>query len=76
MQFIAVMNGNMTHSSETRKPLRANFGRGGLKKIVEEEDARHVEAMHYAASAEIRVGRENLKTIKPGEKRQDRFAES
>ena len=43
-----------------------NFGRGGLKKIIEEEDARHVEAMHYAASAGIRVGREYLKTINPG----------
>jgi hypothetical protein len=41
-----------------------NFGRGGLKKIVEEEDAKHVEAMHYAASAGICVGRENLKLIK------------
>jgi hypothetical protein len=29
------------------------------------EDGRHVEAMHYAASAGISVGRENLKTIKP-----------
>jgi hypothetical protein len=45
--------------------LRVNFERGGLKKIVEMEDRRHVEAMHYAASAGISVGRENLKTIKP-----------
>jgi hypothetical protein len=30
------------------------------------EDGRHAEAMHYAASARISVGRENLKTIKPG----------
>ena len=63
---VVYLDGNMIHSSETRKPLRVNFGRGGLKKIIEEEDARHVEAMHYAASAGIRVGRENLKTIKPG----------
>jgi hypothetical protein len=35
-----------------------------MKKIVEEEDAKHVEAMHYAAMAGIRVGRENMKTIK------------
>jgi hypothetical protein len=45
-------------------PLRVNFGRGGLKKIMEEEDMRHVKAMHYAASAGIRVRRENLKTMK------------
>ena len=55
------LDGNMIHSSETRKPLRENFGRGGLKKIVKEEDSRHVKAMHYAR---IRVGRENLRTIK------------
>ena len=63
---VVYLDGNMIHSSETRKPLRPNFGRGGLKRIVEEEEARHVEAMHYAASAGIRVGRENLKTTKLG----------
>jgi hypothetical protein len=60
------LDDNMIHSSKTRKSLRANFGRGGLKKIVEIEDGRHVEAMHYVASIGISVGRENLKTIKPG----------
>jgi hypothetical protein len=60
------LDGNMIHSSETRKPLRVNFGRGGMKKIVEMEDGRHVEAIHYASSAGISVGRENLKTIKLG----------
>ena len=43
------LDGNMIHWSETRKPVRVNFGRGGLKKIIEEEDVRHAEAMHYAA---------------------------
>jgi hypothetical protein len=61
---IVFLDANMIHSSETRKPLRVNFGRGGMKKIIEMEDGRHVEAMHYAASAGISVGRENLKTIK------------
>jgi hypothetical protein len=56
----------MIHSSKIGKQLRVNFGRGGLKKIIEMEDRRYVEAMHYAASAEISVRRENLKTIKPG----------
>ena len=42
-----------------------NFGRGGLKKIVEEEDTRNVEAMQYSTSAGIRVGRENLKMVNP-----------
>jgi hypothetical protein len=36
---------------------------GGMKKIVEEEDAQHADAMHYAAIVGIRVGRENLKPI-------------
>ena len=52
----------MIHMSETKKPLGVNFGRGGLKKVMEEEDARHMEAMHYVTSAGIRVGGENIKT--------------
>ena len=62
---IVYLDGNMIHSSETRKPFRVNFGRGRLKRIVEEEDAKYVESMHYAASSGIRVGRENLKIIWP-----------
>jgi hypothetical protein len=53
----------MICSNETWKPLRVNFGKGGMKKIVEEEDVQHVDAMHYAATAGIRVERENLKPI-------------
>ena len=36
-----------------------------MKKIVKEEDARHVKAMHHVVSVEIRNGRENLKLVKP-----------
>jgi hypothetical protein len=43
-----------------------NFGRGGLKKVVDDEDARHVEAMHSASIAGICIRRENLKPIKFG----------
>jgi hypothetical protein len=46
---IVYLDGNMIHSSETRKPLWVNFRRDGLKKIVEMEDGRHLEAMHYTA---------------------------
>jgi ABC-type taurine transport system substrate-binding protein len=49
--------------NETRMPLRVNFGRGGMNKIVEEEDVQHVDAMHYVVIAGIRVGWENLKPI-------------
>ena len=30
------------------------FGKASLKKVVEEEDGRHVEAMHYTTSTKIR----------------------
>jgi hypothetical protein len=62
---ILYLDSNMIHTTETRKALRVNFGRGGLKKIVEEEVARHVEAMHSVASTRICVGKENLKSITP-----------
>jgi hypothetical protein len=62
---IVYLDDNMINSSETRKALRMNFGKGGLKKIVEKGGCKHVEAMHYATSAGICIGRENLRTIKP-----------
>jgi hypothetical protein len=57
---VVYLDGFMICLNETRKPLRVNFQRGGMKKIVEEEDAEHVDAMQYAATVGIRVGRENL----------------
>jgi hypothetical protein len=60
---VVYLDGFMICSNETRKPLRVNFGKSGMKNIVEEEDVQHVDAMHYAASAGIWVGRENLKPI-------------
>ena len=60
---VVYLDGYKICSNESRKPLRVNFGSGGMKKIVEEEDAKHVVAMHYAATAGIRVRRENLKLI-------------
>jgi hypothetical protein len=53
----------MICSNETWKTLRINFRRGGLKKLVEEEDARHVDAIHYVAIAGMRVRQENLKLV-------------
>ena len=73
---VIYLDGNMIHSSETRKPLRVNFERSGLKKIIEEEDARHVEAMHYAAerrsSPELGFG----DGLRVREERQDRLGGS
>ena len=44
------------HASDTQRLLDTNFGRGGMKRLMEEAAARHVEAVHYSASAGIRVG--------------------
>ena len=45
--------------------LDTNFRRGGMKRLMEEAAARHVEAIHYSASAGIRVGE---KAAKPDSK--------
>ena len=44
---VVYLDNNMIHLGETRKPLSVKFERGRLKKIIEGEDARHVEAIHY-----------------------------
>ena len=45
--------GNRIHSMDSRKPLRPNFRKGGMKKILEEEiSAKN----NYATTAGIRVG--------------------
>jgi hypothetical protein len=53
----------MICSNETWKPLRVNFGRGKMKKVVEEEDTRHVDAIHFVATTGIRVRWENKSLI-------------
>jgi hypothetical protein len=60
---VVYLDGYNICSNETQRPLRVNFGRGRMKKIVEEEEVKHVEAMHYVTTARIRVERENLKPI-------------
>ena len=67
-QNIVYMDGNLIYSSETRRPLRVNFGRGGMKKAMEDADATHVDAMHYAASARIRVGKDKNEATRTGTK--------
>ena len=46
--------------------MQVNFDRGGLRKFMDEADASHVEAILYATSAGIRIGKEKLGMIKPG----------
>ena len=43
------------HTSDTRRALNRNDGRGGMKRFMEEAAARHAETVHYSASAGIRV---------------------
>ena len=57
------MDGNLICSNETRRPLRVNFGRGGMKKAMEDADA-----MHYAASAGIRVDKDKNEAARTGTK--------
>ena len=67
-QNIVYIDDNMIHSTETRRPLRVNFGRGGMKKSKEDADATHVDAMHYTTSAGIRVGKDKNEAAKTGTK--------
>ena len=45
----------LIHSSVTRQPLKTNFGRGGMKKLLEEEELRHAQAIFHSTSAAIRL---------------------
>ena len=46
------------HMRDTRRMLDVNTRRGGMKRVMEEVVGRHVEAINYSASADIRVGEE------------------
>ena len=48
--------GCRVHARDTRRMLEVNPRRGGMKRLMEEAAARHVEAIHYSASAGIPVG--------------------
>ena len=48
------------HASDTRRALNRNDERGGMKRLMEEATARHVETVHYSASAGIWVGAARL----------------
>ena len=58
---VYLLNGRV-HASDTRRSLDTNFGRGGMKRLMEEAAARHVEAIHYSASAGICVGEKAART--------------
>ena len=52
---VYLWNGRV-HASDTRRAIEPNFGQGGMKRLVEEAATRHADAVHYSASAGIRVG--------------------
>ena len=56
---VVYLRNGQVHASETREALRWNTGRGGMKRLMEEAAARNDEAIHYLASASIRVGSNN-----------------
>ena len=52
------------HVTETRRALELNVGRGGMKRLMEEVAACHVETVHYSASAGIRFGSDGVRKTK------------
>ena len=52
---VYLWNGRV-HASDTRRAVDTNFGRGGMKWLMEEAKARHADTVHYSALARIRVG--------------------
>ena len=51
---VYLWNGRV-HASETRRALDLNVRRGGMKRLMEEAAARHVETIHYSVTAGIWV---------------------
>ena len=49
---------NEVHSLETRDTLELNVDRGGMKRLMEEDDAQNVEGIHYSTSTRIQVGKQ------------------
>jgi hypothetical protein len=52
-QDLIYYDGNRIHSTETRQPLKTNFRKGGMKKILQDERG---DRINYSASAGIRLG--------------------
>ena len=51
---IFYQNGRI-HSSETRQPLKTNFGKGGMKKVMEDEESKNVQAMYFSTTSGLKV---------------------
>ena len=53
--MVYLSNGRI-HASDTPRLLDTNFGRGGMKRIMEKATTQHIETIHYSTSVGIRVG--------------------
>ena len=53
--MVYLWNGRV-HASGMRRILELNTGPGGMKMLIKEVAARHVEAIHYLASTSIPMG--------------------
>jgi hypothetical protein len=61
---VVYLSNGRVRDCETRKMLELNVGKGGMKRLMEEAAARHVETVHYSASTRIRVGGEESRKSK------------
>ena len=55
--IVYLWNGRV-HTSETRRALELNIGRGGMKRLMEEAATRHAETIHYSLDIGKNPGRE------------------
>jgi hypothetical protein len=69
--FTEALRANVVYLSDGRvyecgpwRMMELNVGRGGIKRLMEEADARHAETTHYSASTGIRVGGEEFRKTK------------
>ena len=52
---VVYLGNGRVHASGMGRMLELNIGRGGIKRLMKEVAARHVEAIHYSASTSIFV---------------------
>ena len=52
--MVYLWNGRV-HANDTWRMLEVNTERSGMKRLMEEATARHVQVIYYSASASIRV---------------------
>ena len=51
---IFYQNGRI-HSMETWQPIKTNFGKCGMKKVMEDEESKNVQAMYFSTTSKLKV---------------------